>query len=323
MTAWTRLSLATLTAVAMLVTGAAGAHAERWAGTAGADTYVGTAERDVARSYAGNDTIDGRGGDDHLDGGAGRDTIDGGPGDDRIIGGDGNDLVVGGSGKDTIAGGAGNDVIQARDRAVDTIGCGSGTDRVVVDWTDVVAASCEVIERPDVTYDQLVSMFGTLVASRSRVEPGLPRLNAEMRAGRINTPERAAAFLATIVNESWLRHDAVETGVRGTYRGRGYVQLTGSYNYSAAGRYFGQPFRSDPSRVATLTWSAKVARWYWTDFRKINEPADAMDMGRVSRKIGYRWSAREDAKRCEHFKRSMKVLTGSRPKASEVICYRH
>lgn len=63
-----------------------------------------------------------------------------------------------------------------------------------------------------------------------------------------------------------------------------------------------------------------MARWYWTDFRKINEAADGMDMGRVSRKIGYRWSAREDAKRCEHFKRSMKVLTGTRPAASAVTC---
>ncbi len=323
MTPFKRLSWASLTSVAMLVTGASGAHAERWEGTEGADTYVGTSKRDVARSYAGNDTLEGRGGDDLLDGGPGRDTIDGGTGHDRIIGGDGDDVLIGGSAKDTIFGDAGNDVIQARDGAVDTIGCGSGTDRVVVDWTDVVATTCEVVERPDITYDQLVAMFGNLVASRSRVEPGLPRLNAEMRAGNINTPARASAFLATIVNESWLRYDAVEAGVRGTYRGRGYIQLTGSYNYSAAGRYFGQPFRSNPSRVATLTWSAKVARWYWTDFRKINEAADAMDMGRVSRKVGYRWSAREDAKRCDHFRRSMKVLTGARPRSADVICYRH
>ena len=274
MTSWTRLGLASLTAVAVLVGGAGGAHAERWSGTAAAETYSGTAARDVVRSYGGNDTLRGRGGDDYLDGGAGRDTVDGGPGSDRLVGGDGVDRLVGGSGKDLISAGPGNDVVEARDGAVDTIGCGSGTDRVIVDWIDVVAPSCEAVERPDVTYDQLVAMFGTLVASRSRVERGLPRLNAEMRAGKINTPERAAAFLATLVNESWLRHDAVEYGVRGTYRGRGYIQLTGSYNYSAAGRHFGQPFRSDPSRVATLTWSAKVARWYWTDFRKINEAAD-------------------------------------------------
>lgn len=55
---------------------------------------------------------------------------------------------------------------------------------------DVVANWCEVVERPDVTYDQLVAMVGTLVASRSRVERDLPRLNAERRAGEINAPER-------------------------------------------------------------------------------------------------------------------------------------
>lgn len=73
---------------------------------------------------------------------------------------------------------------------------------------DVVANWCEVVERPDVTYDQLVAMVGTLVASRSRVERDLPRLNAEIGPGRSTRP------------------------------------------------------------------SAKVARWYWTDLRKINEAAD-------------------------------------------------
>ena len=36
---------------------------------------------------------------------------------------------------------------------------------------DVVANWCEVVERPDVTYDQLVAMVGTLVASRGRQDP--------------------------------------------------------------------------------------------------------------------------------------------------------
>lgn len=48
-----------------------------------------------------------------------------------------------------------------------------------------------------------------------------------------------------------------------------------------------------------------------------------MDMCRVSREIGYRWSAREDAKRCEHFKRSMQAFSGTRPAASAVTCFRH
>lgn len=294
--------------------GAGSADAARWTGTAGADRWVGT---------AGNDTAKGLGGADRISGGSGDDLIDGGYGDDVLSGGPGHDRLIGGPGTDSFSGGDGNDVIHARDGKVERVVCGAGRDVAEVDWLDIVHADCEDVRRPEITYDQLRSMFGSRLGSRSAVEPGLPGLNAQMRAGQITTPRRASAFLATIVNESGVRHGAVEWGASGTYRGRGYVQLTGSYNYGLAGRHFGQPFRSDPSRAASLAWSAKIARWYWHDHRNANVPADAMDMGRVSRKIGYRWSAGEDARRCEHFKRSMTVLTGTRPPSSAVTCYRH
>jgi hypothetical protein len=53
---------------------------------------------------------------------------------------------VGGSDADTLNGGPGNDLIRAAgDGAVDTVDCGDGTDRAVVDPTDVVAPGCEVV----------------------------------------------------------------------------------------------------------------------------------------------------------------------------------
>lgn len=103
----------------------------------------------------GNDVL--RGSDRHGD------AIDGGSGDDDISGGFGDDTLVGGPGRDTIAGdrplrcnelhcdlggGSGNDTIDARDGEVDSITCGPGTDRVIADAVDVVAADCEVVELP-------------------------------------------------------------------------------------------------------------------------------------------------------------------------------
>jgi hypothetical protein len=103
----------------------------------------------------GNDVL--RGGDRHGD------AIDGGAGDDDLSGGFGDDTLVGGPGRDTIAGdrplrcnelhcdlggGSGNDAIEARDGEVDSIACGAGSDRVLADASDVVAADCEVVERP-------------------------------------------------------------------------------------------------------------------------------------------------------------------------------
>ena len=42
---------------------------------------------------------------------------------------------------------SGNDIVVARDRNVDLIACGPGSDRAVVDRRDIVAG-CERTERP-------------------------------------------------------------------------------------------------------------------------------------------------------------------------------
>jgi hypothetical protein len=110
----------------------------------------------------GPSTIATAGGADRVIGGNAAETIDAGPGDDRVEGGFGDDAITGGPGKDTIYGDkvgsncglfescdipVGNDTINARDGEVDTIDCGVGTDRAVVDAVDVVAASCEAVDR--------------------------------------------------------------------------------------------------------------------------------------------------------------------------------
>ncbi len=108
---------------------------------------------------SGPSTLIGRGGNDELVGHDFDDTVDGGAGDDHLEGGLGNDTVTGGPGRDTIYGDAtasrctyysckipyGNDVIDARDGEVDTIDCGIGQDRAIVDAIDVVA-NCETVE---------------------------------------------------------------------------------------------------------------------------------------------------------------------------------
>jgi hypothetical protein len=60
-----------------------------------------------------------------------------------IDGGSGGDVLTGGPLADTIRGGDGDDRIFARDGVVDTIDCGVGDDRAVVDANDVVT-NCEV-----------------------------------------------------------------------------------------------------------------------------------------------------------------------------------
>jgi Ca2+-binding RTX toxin-like protein len=108
---------------------------------------------------SGGSRLIGNGGDDVLVANDYDDVVDGGAGADTVEGGHGNDTVTGGPGADVIYGDAtsahcgwysckvpfGNDVIQARDGVADTINCGIGTDRAVVDPIDVVAG-CETVE---------------------------------------------------------------------------------------------------------------------------------------------------------------------------------
>lgn len=187
-------------------------------------------------------------------------------------------------------------------------------------------AECSVESTPGgsaaVTYNQLSAMFGARLASRATVETALPSLIREMEAGQITTPARKAAFLATLVNESTINYAAVQGGTS-TYRGRGFIQLTGDFNYRSAGSALNTDLLGNPSRAATLAWSDKIARWYWTKARPAtNKYADAHDMGMVNAQIAFAGfdnpGSPEVAERCRDFKNAYKVLTGSLP--TDVEC---
>lgn len=47
------------------------------------------------------------------------------------------------------------------------------------------------------------------------------------------------------------------------YKGRGYIQLTGKYNYQQAGKALGLPLAEKPELVEKPEVAAKVAVWYW------------------------------------------------------------
>ncbi len=81
-----------------------------------------------------------------IEGGRGADLIRGKAGNDVLLGGPGNDRLFGGPGLDKIRGGSGDDRISSRDGKVDIITCGSGTDTVLADRVDRVAASCEIVQ---------------------------------------------------------------------------------------------------------------------------------------------------------------------------------
>jgi predicted chitinase len=162
-----------------------------------------------------------------------------------------------------------------------------------------------------VSQADIVSIYGAAYGTDT-VAAGLPGLNAEMQAAGITSPTRKAAFLATLKHESGFRFNAGEAGNNGTYRGRGFIQLTGDFNYRAAGNSLGHDFLNHPEDAASLAWSARIARWYWTVARNINASADAYDMGGVGRAIGYSYALdpTESLNRCADYKKALAHFNG-------------
>lgn len=138
-------------------------------GTRDDDVLIGTAFGDRMVGAEGSDLLRAGAGDDCLEGGSNADVLDGGPGADRLLGGLGRDRLFGGAGKDRLTagmghdyltgstgddvlnpgkgrdravGGPGNDTVNARDRARDSIDCGTGRDTVRADRFDRVRG-CE------------------------------------------------------------------------------------------------------------------------------------------------------------------------------------
>lgn len=120
-------------------------------------------------------------------------------------------------------------------------------------------------------------------------------LNA-MQEFEINTPERKAAFLASIGHESGqLRYvEEIASGVAydtgrlakrlgntvekdgdgQKYKGRGLIQITGRHNYIAAMMALGIDCVERPEILAEPENACRVSAWYWKE-HGLNELADA------------------------------------------------
>jgi Ca2+-binding RTX toxin-like protein len=129
------------------------------AGVALADNITGTQGDDVLTGTPADDHIVAKKGNDQVFALAGNDNVAGNKGNDVINGDEGNDTLSGKKGADHINGGTGSDVINARGdgkkSGPDTITCGeddgeydTATDTVKADRNDIVAADCEVVDRP-------------------------------------------------------------------------------------------------------------------------------------------------------------------------------
>ena|GEM_PF-327407 len=176
---------------------------------------------------------------------------------------------------------------------------------------------------------------GVTAAQLRRIVPGLsaskanevaPHLNSAMREANINTPSRQAMFIAQLAHESGgfrsneeiasgrayegdsdLGNTRPGDGVR--FKGRGYIQITGRYNYTAASKALGLDLVNNPSLASRPENASRVAAWYWNS-RGINAAADAKDLVKATRLINGGTNGLEDRKK--YYDRAAEVLGSDR-----------
>jgi predicted chitinase len=121
-------------------------------------------------------------------------------------------------------------------------------------------------------------------------------LTRAARAAGITDPTELSAFLAQCAHESHDFQSMVEyggsldfrkydpkyapkkakalgnkkVGDGARYKGRGYIQLTGRYNYKKAGEALGLPLEAKPELAEKPEVAAKIAVWFWQSRVKPN-----------------------------------------------------
>lgn len=131
-------------------------------------------------------------------------------------------------------------------------------------------------------------------------------LNDTMVKYEITTPIRQRHYLAQILHESGMlvyneeiaSGAAYDTGQLAKnlgntpekdgdgqrYKGRGFIQITGTSNYKQISKDLGVDFINHPDLLEMIPYCATSSGWYWNK-RSLNSWADQNDIKTVTKKI--------------------------------------
>lgn len=118
-------------------------------------------------------------------------------------------------------------------------------------------------------------------AAGARLDAHLPYIVPAMEKGRINTPDRIAAFLAQLAHESgefrYMEELADGSAYEGRadlgnvlpgdgprFKGHGPIQITGRANHRACGAYLGLDLEANPLLLTRPEYGTASAVWFWT-----------------------------------------------------------
>lgn len=138
-------------------------------------------------------------------------------------------------------------------------------------------------------------------ASASLAKQLAPAASAAMIEGNITTQYRARYFIAQLAHESvgFRYREEIASGADyegrldlgnarpgdgRRFKGRGWIQVTGRSNYTAAGKALRLDLAGNPSLAARVDIAWRVAVWYWTT-RNLNGYCDRRDFVGLTRRI--------------------------------------
>lgn len=193
------------------------------------------------------------------------------------------------------------------------------------DFRDLLGTNSERAgQMSPVTLEQLAAIFPD--TPKSKLEKYLPYLDQAMRDYGIDTPKRAAAFLAQVGVETDDLKTLEEYGDKAyfernygarkdlgnqrpsdgaDFHGRGALQLTGRTNYRKASDALEVDFVGNPDRAEDPRYAFATAGWYW-DSKDLNDDADKSDIDAITHSIN--GGSNGSAERTENYSRARKVL---------------
>lgn len=125
--------------------------------------------------------------------------------------------------------------------------------------------------------------------------------------------ERQPEKIANIVYANRMDNGDTASGDGWKFRGRGYIQLTGRYNYTKFAKDAGMGLREAVEYLETVEGALESACWYWST-NNLNAYADKGDIKGSTKRINGGYNGIEDRKK--HWHHAMDVLGGKvAPKA--------
>jgi putative chitinase len=136
----------------------------------------------------------------------------------------------------------------------------------------------------------------------NRADKHIDFMNAAMETAAINTPLRAACFIAQIAHESsqlrfmqelasGLAYEGrtdlgnTQPGDGRRFKGRGPIQVTGRDNYETFSKWAGLPaVMEHPEMLEEPRYGWLASAWFW-QYKHLNELADIPDFLRISIRI--------------------------------------